>query len=141
MILAKKIKKGKKTMKNFNMNNICGIDASIQISLFEYGFAWILSSDKSEYKFYYSVSGHCNNSVFDFSFQPADLNVKSEVDWIEDWTQIFNYAGMTESEFFSRELPYVLYDLLQYYGYENVFGSAYNGYKYLSNIKRFKNIY
>lgn len=128
-------------MKNFSINKIKGIDASMETSLLDYGFAWILSDDNSEYKFYYRISGHDESSIFDIAFQPADLDVQSEFDWIDDWSQILNYTGMTLDEFLGRELPYVLYDLLSYYGYENIFGNAYTGYKYLPNINRFKNIY
>ena len=42
-------------MKNFNMKNITGMDANIEISLFEYGFAWITSNDGKEIMFYYGI--------------------------------------------------------------------------------------
>lgn len=131
-------------MTKFNMNKIEGIDANIEESLFCYGLAWILSDDKSEYKFYYGVhTDHKGNyDQFDIGFYSSDLDVKREFDNLtsDNWKSILSFTSMESADFFNRELPYIISDLLQYYGYINVFGDCYSAYKYLPNINRFQSV-
>lgn len=131
-------------MKKFNMNKIEGIDASIEESLVCYGFAWVLSNDKTEYKFYYGThtDSEGNYDQFDIGFYSAALDVRREFDNLisDDWKSILSFTGMEAAEFFNRELPYIISDLLQYYGYPNIFGDCYSAYKYLPNINRFRSM-
>lgn len=131
-------------MKKFNMNNIEGQDASIEESLFQYGLAWILSEDKTEYKIYYGI--HIDNNGyydrFDFTFISADLDVYNEYDWIDDWSGIYSFTGLSGVEF--KELPLMdkISTLVGYYGYQNIFGTSYDyGFKYNININRFQAVY
>lgn len=116
-------------MKNFNIENIQGVDADIETSIHEYGLAWIESNDKKEVLFWYGIGvkddGYFNK--FDFCSFPVDLDIKSEFDWIEDdWTHVYIFVGLSEQEFHSRDLSDKIYDLFQYFGSENIFGSTYH---------------
>lgn len=132
------------TMKKFNMNNIEGMDASIEESLFCYGLAWILSDDKTEYKFYYGVHADSdgNFDLFDVGFLNADTDVRREFDNLisDDFKAVSEFSGLTIEEFLTQDLPFIIFTLLQYYGYPNVFGDCYSQYKYLSNINRFQSM-
>ena len=103
---------------------LTGIDASLEISLGEYGFAW--KEESEDFKFYY---GMCNDSqgnfiTFDFCFFKKDLDVKKEFNWI-DWKSFLSFIGLTEKEFLSQGLPYQIFDLYNYFGFLNIFGDSY----------------
>lgn len=106
-----------------------GIDVSLDISLFDYGFAW-KENENGDYVFYYGVRYDIDNYVydkFDYAFLSINTNPKSQWDWVE-WHNLYNFVGETEEQFFDRELPFIVFDLVNYYGYEEIFGSSYNYY-------------
>ena len=103
-----------------------GCDASLEISLFEYGLIW--KQVGKDYKFIYGVGLEANTSdynQFDYGFMAIDTNIKEECDWINDWTGILSFVGLTDAEFMAMSLPQQISDLVAYYGYENIFGSSY----------------
>jgi len=128
-------------MKNFNMNNIQGTDTDIETSLFEYGFAWIPSNDGKEVMFCYGIGyGENEYNRFDRCSFNSDMDIYDTFDWIDSdsWNQIYSFMGMDKEDFDNMPLTQKIFDLFQYYGYENIFGSSYwNGFKYSSNINRF----
>ena len=66
-------------------------------------------------------------SKFDFCSFSFNMDVKSEFDWIDDdWSNVYSFVGLSEQEFHSRDLPSKIYDLFQYFGSENIFGSTYH---------------
>lgn len=97
-----------------------GMDASLRISLFEYNLAW-LELPTNETLFVYSIGHH---GRFDRCKLRNDLDARKEWNWVE-WPEILAYTGLTEKDFFARPLQCVVYDLMNYYGYENVFGTSY----------------
>jgi hypothetical protein len=129
--------------RKFNMNNIQGTDIDIDCSLIDYGFAWIESDCKEEYKFYYGISGNDKGEYtrFDWSWLKADIDIYNEYNWIdaEDWNSIYNYVGMDKDSFDEMPLPHKINDLLSYYGFMNIFGESYSeGKLWNANIKRFQ---
>lgn len=103
--------------KDFDHSKIEGTDADIEISLKEYGFAWI--ENEKETLFYYGISFNNEYDRFDFCIFSNDMNIKEEFDW-GDWKAINSFTGVDIDEV---PLVWQIYDLNQYYGYENVFGS------------------
>lgn len=105
-------------------NKLEGIDFSIEISLKEYGFAWI--KREKDYIFYYGIS--YNDGEFDFfdcASIPVDLDILKEYDWIE-LERVLNFVGMQKEDWLNMCLPNQIFDLRNYYGYEEVFGSSYH---------------
>ena len=125
-------------MKNFNMNKIEGVDVDIETALFEYGLAWILSNDGKEILFWYGInSDEDGYNTFDFCSFPLDLNVQDNFDFAE-FESVYSFTGTDSNDWNEQPLPFKISDLVQYYGYENIFGTTYsNGFTYNPNIKRF----
>lgn len=108
----------------FAHKDLTGVDVNIEISLKEYGFAWIESD--SEILFYYGIAleendcGDMDFIKFDFAVIAKTIDIKGEYNWM-DFDEIESFNDM----FFEESLPYQIYTLFQYYGHENVFGSSY----------------
>lgn len=97
-----------------------GPDASLAISLGEYGMAWRLLPD-GEWLFVHShptIPGAFDRT----SMKPCDP--RKEWDWV-DWAEFLSYFGMGEAEWLALPFPEQAGDLFRYYGAENVFGSSY----------------
>jgi hypothetical protein len=92
-----------------------GVDASLEISLMEYGLAWKKLYD-GEYIFVYQAD---RGDEFDA------IILNSKDDLIESWMDldlILSFTGYSEEEFLSRPYPNRVQDLYVYYGHENLFG-------------------
>lgn len=123
------------------MEGYKGSDASLEISLQEYGFVWkqygrtIGTYNKGDYKFIYAVKWDNAGMAtdFDWAWMQKDVDYKVEWSWAfdkkEDAESFFTTIGITEDDFAKLPLPAKIEELLQHYGYENVFGSAYNSFK------------
>lgn len=97
-----------------------GLDASLAISLGEYGLAWRLLPD-GEWLFIYShpmIRGAFDRA----SLKPCDP--RREWDWV-DWAEFLSYFGMEEADWMGQPFPLQVQDLFRYYGAENVFGGSY----------------
>jgi hypothetical protein len=101
-----------------------GMDACLATSLFEYGLIWRDIGD--EFIFIYnhpSISGS-----FDRCSMKKDLNIAKEYDWV-DWNNFYKYLGNNsweEAEKWTKTpLPLKIWDLRNYYGVEEIFGSSY----------------
>lgn len=109
----------------YNHNELTGVDIDIEISLKEYGIAWI--ETETDILFYYGINtglNDCNDMdyiTFDFCSIDKNIDIKSEYDWA-DFDSVNDFVG---GGFFDQDLTMQIFDLLQYYGYENVFGSTY----------------
>ena len=124
------------------MNNIQGIVADIETTLFAYGFAWIESNDKKDILFYYGVGTdeHGTFNLFDRSVISSDTDVLEEYDWAE-FGEVIKFTGYSSIEEWNMtlSLPQKIHDLLQYYGYLNIFGEHYGvTFKYNTNLNRFQ---
>ena len=115
-----------KKMNRFEVTHkkLTGVDVSIEISLKEYGFAWIES--EFEILFYYGIAmeendcGDMDYIKFDSAVISKTVDIKDEYDWID-----FNEIKSFDDLFFDKSLPFQIHTLLTYYGHENVFGSSY----------------
>lgn len=94
-----------------------GIDADLETSIFEYGLCWLDRDD--DYLFYHKIE-----TGFDWSTINKNIHFWEEFDWV-DKEQFLSFIGVTEKNFNIMPLPYAISDLLNYYGYQNVFGSSY----------------
>jgi hypothetical protein len=108
----------------YDHNELTGIDVDIEISLKEYGIAWI--ETETDILFYYGINtgvndcGNIDYITFDFCSIDKDIDIKSEYDWA-DFDAVLSFNDM----FLDEPLTMQLYTLLQYYGPENIFGSTY----------------
>lgn len=108
--------------------NLQGIDVSIEISLKEYGTAWI--EGPTETRFYYGIRS--DDSIgfnhFDSGNFRNDIDFKKEFSWIneDDWNSFLSTYDTTWEEWNNFPMPQKISDLNSYYGYENIFGSSYH---------------
>jgi hypothetical protein len=109
----------------YNHNDLTGMDADIEISLKEHGFAWI--ETETEFLFYYGIKTELNEcgehdfTRFDFCSIDKEIDIKEEFDWV-DFEAVNDFVG---GGFFENPLEFQINDLISYYGYENVFGTSY----------------
>ena len=100
-----------------------GTDACLATSLFEYGLAW--KEDEKQIEFIYGIGMEdCDYNRFDRCSFDLDLDVRKEFDWA-DFDEVESFIGSTSQEFDRLPLPQKIYDLVSYYGFENIFGSSY----------------
>jgi hypothetical protein len=132
-----------KTLKQLEAEGYRGADASLEISLFEQGLVWreLVDEDtkKPEYRFIYGteVDDQGRYAKFDWAWLPADVDPGKEWNWV-DWPSVLVYVGMLDeggdeqealAEWMLLPLERQVQDLLGYYGYGNVFGTAYHPFK------------
>ena len=107
------------TLTKYIEEGYTGVDASLYISLYEYGLIWKETSS-GEYNFIYGINSEDDEySFFDYGFMS-----------IKDWDNMLNdsWFDLKAVESFSGgelSFPYDVHTVLQYYGYENIFGGSY----------------
>jgi len=122
-----------KTLKDYEGYE--GIDADLATSLFEYGLIWKkgIEGHENDYHFIFGVgvNNYDEYNLFDWGDLDINTNVINEFNWIDDddWKQVFRFVGLDKNEFFDRDLPFIVYDLVQYFGTINIFGGSYYPFK------------
>lgn len=110
-----------------------GTDASLDISLFEYGLIWAkgLPGHEKDYHFIYGVRHDIGGEYydrFDWGDVPIDCDVLKEWNWI-DIDAVLSFVGMNREEWLALPLPMIVFDLISYYGVENIFGDLYSSFQ------------
>lgn len=95
------------------------------ISVLEYGAAWRTLPD-GQLLFIYAIRHDDKEGYthFDRATLAPDYDVFKEHNWV-DWDEFFNGLGIEREEWSQCPLSQKMYDLLSYYGYENIFGTSY----------------
>jgi len=113
-----------------------GSDLSLAVSLFEYGMIWKEHTQPAETVFIYGINPiSAEHRLFDYAWLDPKMNLRTEYDWV-DWDQFFSYLHGGDQSFYlrrknestwfnDRPFVYQIYDLVGYYGYEEIFGSTY----------------
>lgn len=97
-----------------------GIDVSCDVSLFEYNMIWKV---KGKDLMFINKQSHSKN--FECSFFPLNVNLKQEFNWI-NWECFLSYVGdKTFEKWNELSLGRKIFDLTNYYGIENIFGTSY----------------
>ena len=122
---------------DFDHSKLEGMDVNIEISLKEYGLAWIVS--EKETLFYYGLKydeldkedfedyGYIR---FDFCSLKNNIDVKKEYEWV-NWENLFESHGIEEEDFNQLPLPFKIENLVSHYGRNEIFGESYwEGLKY-----------
>lgn len=102
-----------------------GTDASLAISLFEYGMAW--KDYGEETLFVYANPNH--KGSFDRCTFKSNTDLQKEFDWVS-WTEFTQFIGCEFGEWNQLPLGQKIWDLVNYYGSEEIFGtSSWEGFK------------
>lgn len=100
-----------------------GPDASLDVSLFDYGLAYKVTND--EILFIYGTQYGYNEYIrFDRCTIKTDIDIQEEYDWA-DLPAVHSTMGYSNKDWNALPLEQQMTDLLNYYGYENIFGSSY----------------
>lgn len=120
------------TIRQLTTEGYMGVDAYLDISLFEYGIAW-KKVGNDLYDIIYGISGDGEIHTTFCS------NTMSKEDWItlinESWfekQEVCNYLRITEQQL-EEGFPMELSGVLQYYGHLNIFGDPYNPFQIKEN--------
>jgi hypothetical protein len=109
-----------------------GTDASLEISLYEYGLLWKLKDpEKKEYDIVYGVDtdANCNYRRFaSTTMSEKEFIELTEESWF-DKKGFDSFRGTEEISF-----PDDLYSAIRYYGNENIFGGTSNTFKIEEDI-------
>jgi hypothetical protein len=104
------------------MAELEGPDASIEISLKEYGLAWKIG--ETETRFYFGIRRDgAEYTRFDFADVENDTDTERDFDWAS-FQEVADFVGMPLEEWEKMPLTQKINDLLAYHGYENIFGAA-----------------
>jgi hypothetical protein len=98
-----------------------GNDVNIEISLKEYGIAWIERKDEFMFYFGISVDDNCRHDRFGWGTIEKDIDIRKEYSWV-DFDRVNEFVGMG---FFELSLPQQISDLVSYYGTVEIFGESY----------------
>ena len=100
-----------------------GIDASLEISIAEYGMVWRLL-DNGWYLFVYRNE----RGTFDRATFNSDTDVEKEWDWAlrgdKGW-HFFDANGVERDDWMKFDLQLKIFDLFNYYGPQEIFGTTY----------------
>ncbi len=109
------------TLSKLKVEGFEGMDATLAICLFEYGLIWKEVEETNELLFVHKTS-HGRN--FERTTFDKNLDVHKEFYWVK-FEDIYSFTGMPEEEWNKLPLPFKIYDLMNYYGVENIFGTSY----------------
>jgi hypothetical protein len=107
-----------------------GSDASLEESIFFYDFAWRIlpepNEDGDDTLFLYRIAGR-KPRAFDRCSMSSKLDFAKEFNWIkaEDWQSFFDTYGTVREAWEEQAFVMKIYDLFNYWGCENIFGSSY----------------
>lgn len=97
-----------------------GGDASLEISLADYGLVWRQLPNR-EWLFVYrhpSIPGAFDRAPV------RERDPRKEWDWV-DWDSFLDHNGVEMADWIESTFPRQVADLVAYYGTENVFGTSY----------------
>lgn len=104
-----------------------GTDASLETSIFEYDFAWRELEEPDEHGddhiFLYRLTGR-EGARFDRVSMGSARDLRKEYGWV-DWSSFLSTVGSSSEDWDALPYAHRVYDLMNVYGYENIFGSSY----------------
>ena len=102
-----------------------GVDIDIEISLKEYGLAWIIGETDTLFYYGIQVDEYGKHTRFDFCTIANDIDIESEYEWA-DLSGVSECSNNTTVEkWLNASMISKIQDLILYYGYEEIFGSSY----------------
>jgi hypothetical protein len=121
-----------KTLKLSDLENYLGIDVSNEISLYEYGLL-CKTNDLNDIHCYYGI-GSDNSGNFN-TFDCSELSKHEIIGLFNELDKpgLLSYTGLTEDQFLAEDPIHQIYNLLNYFGYENIFGHCYMSFEIENN--------
>jgi hypothetical protein len=112
--------------KEYEKQGYEGTDINLDTALNEYGLIWkkFNRATKKGFKKGEYIFRYINNyNELDWAGNIHETtDPRKEFSWVE-WQEVFDFTGMSPDEFFKQDIPYIVVELVNYYGTENVFGN------------------
>lgn len=105
------------TVDKLKLEGFEGVDSSLEYSL-EYGIIW--KDFEDSILFVYRISP----GRFDQCEINKNINLQEDYSFM-NFDEIASYCGLTKEQFFDLSLEYQIYEIVSYWGYEDVFGTSY----------------
>ena len=108
-------------------NTFAGIDCSLEISLLEYGLIVSNEAHKDGSGTHFCVY-KCNGGYGTGHISEIDLNnLINGKDWAdeEDINSFLSFVGMEKTDYLQTSFVNKLYDLISYWGADNIIGTEY----------------
>lgn len=115
-----------KTLKEYEEEGFVGQDASLEISLFEYGIIWKRETP-IETRFIYGLRFY-DGEYTSFDSSSMSLDSYRTGFWFEKDSDngLFEYLGQTREELLATDdFSTIVPSLVMYYGHEEIFGTSY----------------
>lgn len=114
-----------------------GIDASIDISLFEYGL--LVKPENNEFHVFYAVGSNTGMEYDTFDcgwITYQEINeLANDLSDTDSRSNFFTYTGIDKDTWINDNNWVIkLYDLLSYFGYQNIFGDSYNSFEIVNDL-------
>lgn len=96
----------------------------MQVRKYRYlNMIWSGKKKKNEFQFVHICS---HRKGFTFGWFKKELDFLKEFSWV-DWKEFLSFVGDSNfDEWNKQHLPFKIYELVSYYGIENIFGSDYH---------------
>ena len=104
-----------------------GIDASIEVSLFEYGLIWKKNKYCGQDEYYFIYDTHLKDEHGNKLFGSGYLSKQDLLSMFDDWASKSDIESFTGQPFdtWIESFPSCVYDMVQYYCTDYVFGTDY----------------
>ncbi len=114
-----------KTWKSYK--NYTGLDASIEVSLFEYGLIWHKNKYCKQDEYYFVYDTHTTDNKGNKLFGSSYLSKQDLISMFDDWASKPQIESFTGEKFdtWIESFPSCVYDMVQYYGTDDVLGTDY----------------
>ncbi|HON83667.1 MAG TPA: hypothetical protein PLI22_05970 [Caldisericia bacterium] len=105
-----------------------GVDGSLEVSLFDYGLIWHKNKYCKSDEYYFIYDTHTTDNEGNKLFGSAYLSKQDLLSMFDDWAEKSTIESFTGQPFdtWIESFPCCVYDMVQYYGTDDVFGTDYN---------------
>ena len=121
-----------KTLKLSDLGSYSGIDCSNEISLFEYGLLCNITNLDDIHCYY--GTGSNDAGIYD-TFSCGSISAIEVRQLLNELNKadLLSFVGMSESDWLEMYVINQISDLLNYFGYQNIFGCSYNTFEIENN--------
>lgn len=105
-----------------------GVDGSLEVSLFDYGLIWHKNKYCKQDEYYFIYDTHTTDNEGNKLFGSAYLSKQDLISMFDDWASKSDIESFTGQSFdaWIESFPSCVYDMVQYYGTDDVLGTDYN---------------
>ena len=112
-----------KVLENYSIEEVFkgfqGVDVSLEVSLLEYGLIWTDQTEDCEEDELFFIAKISDN------FYETGYVSHDTLDFVEDEEGFFKFLGESKEEWLNKDLGMKVYDVVNYFGAQELFYSYY----------------